>query len=114
MTSIETKVNSILALVKTQSLSLAEMKIVQSDLINKQEGYTKKQDYLISIIESNDKINKKGLYEQVNDNTEDVKDLKTKEAVQKGQIKVVGFLSGAIGAGFLLFIEWLKNNKGVN
>ena len=59
------QMNKVLDSLTSLEKEIGYMKIKQSDMLNKQDGYIKKQDEIIGLLENNDSIGKVGYIQKV-------------------------------------------------
>jgi len=102
------QITQILIHVERLSLEMGQMKIVQSDMQNKQEGFIKKQDWFISIMENNETIGKIGYIQRVDENTERIEKVETTIKVTLGKIVAGGGVLMFIGAFLIKVFDYFK------
>lgn len=94
---------------------IEQINALKEDISNKQKETGDKVEKILFILESDPKINTKGLVEKVNDNQKEIKALKEGDVQNlkdfkndiNTKIKVGGFIGGSLAAAAAFFFKWL-------
>ena len=92
--------NEVLIKLNELQTEIGVLKITQSDMLNKQDGYIKKQDEIISILENNDKIGQVGYIQKVD--MIDTRLIKVESDVKMGVGKITFATATILAVGGLM------------
>lgn len=81
------------------------MPTTMNDVEKRLQSVEEDTKQILSILKSNSDYNTKGLFEQVNDNTNAIREIQIKDKVRTGQFLVLAFLGGVIAN----FIAWIMD-----
>ena len=81
------------------------MPTTMNDVEKRLQSVEEDTKQILSILKSNSDYNTKGLFEQVNDNTNAIREIQIKDKVRTGQFLILAFLGGAIAS----FIAWIMD-----
>ena len=81
------------------------MPTTMNDVEKRLQSVEEDTKQILSILKSNSDYNTKGLFEQVNDNTNAIREIQIKDKVRTGQFLALAFLGGAIAS----FIAWIMD-----
>ena len=82
-------------------LEVGQLKITQSDMVNKQNNYIKKQDEIIGLLENNDSIGKIGYIQKVDKIEDRLGKVENVVTLTTGKVTFAALILGAVG-GFVI------------
>jgi len=82
-------------------LEVGQLKITQSDMLNKQDNYIRKQDEIIGLLENNDSIGKIGYIQKVDKLEERLGKVENVVTLTTGKVTFAVLVLGIVG-GFVI------------
>ncbi len=76
-------------------------KVFYDKLDDRLDAIDKGQDRILSYIENDEKTGRKGMYEQVSDNTQDIETFKVEKKVWAARLKIISMFFGFIWSALI-------------